>query len=77
MLEESLYWPMVYSRWMEDRNLAVIKPLFFGGLPPFLRDLLPLFARSRVKKTLWLQAPGAMRATRSTTSADRTSPPCR
>ncbi len=58
MLEESLYWPMVYSRWREDRNWAVIKPLFFGGLPPILRDLLPLFARSRVKKTLWLQGTG-------------------
>ena len=58
MLEESLYWPMVFSRWREDRNWAVIKPLFFGGLPPVLRDLLPLFARSRVKKTLWLQGTG-------------------
>ncbi|MDQ3775344.1 MAG: glutathione S-transferase N-terminal domain-containing protein [Pseudomonadota bacterium] len=77
MLEESLYWPMVYSRWREDRNWAVIKPLFFGGLPPVLGDLVPLFARSRVKKPCGSRAPGAMRATRSTISADRTSPPCR
>ncbi len=58
MLEESLYWPMVYSRWMEDRNWAVIKPLFFGGLPPIAREVLPLVARRRVRTTLWLQGMG-------------------
>ncbi len=58
MLEESLYWPMVYSRWMEDRNWAVIKPLFFGGLPPVVREVLPVMARRRVRTALWLQGMG-------------------
>ncbi len=58
MLDEGLYWALVYSRWMEDANWAVIKPLFFGSLPPVVRDLLPRWARRRVRNTLWLQGTG-------------------
>lgn len=58
MLEEALYWQLVYSRWAEERNWAVIEPLFFGGLPPGLRQLVPIIAARGVRKTLWLQGTG-------------------
>jgi glutathione S-transferase len=58
MLDEGLYWAVVYSRWMEDHNWTVIKPLFFGALPPVVRDFVPAWARRRVRNTLWLQGTG-------------------
>jgi glutathione S-transferase len=58
MLEESFYWSAVYSRWVEEEGWNTIRPLFFGHLPPLLRELIPVLARHSVRKSLWMQGTG-------------------
>jgi glutathione S-transferase len=53
MLDEHLYWAMVYSRWIDDRGFAIVGPLFFGDMPPIIRNLVPKIARRGVSKALW------------------------
>ena len=38
------------SRWIDDRGWSVIKPAFFGALPPVLREAVPWLAQRRVKR---------------------------
>lgn len=53
LFEESLLWPVVYSRWMDEPSWAqVIKPAFFGMLPPVM------LAKRKIKQPLWLQGVG-------------------
>jgi len=52
LADEHLYWALVYSRWLEDENWAVLKPLFFGQLPFPLRLIVPNVARNDVRKAL-------------------------
>ncbi len=52
LANEHLYWVLVYSRWMEDDNWAVLKPLFFGKLPFPLRVIVPKIARKNLAKAL-------------------------
>tara|TARA_R110000868_G_scaffold57875_3_gene178511 strand:- start:8936 stop:9664 length:729 start_codon:yes stop_codon:yes gene_type:complete len=58
MIEERLYFILLYARWMEDANWAVIKELFFGSMPLPLRLLVPRLARKSVRKTLASQGLG-------------------
>ena len=53
MLDENLYWCMVYSRWIDERQWPTIKKLFFGSLPFPLKLIVPGIARSGVKKSLF------------------------
>ena len=62
MIEEQLYFVAVYARWMEDKNWAVIKDLFFGKLPLPLRLFVPRMARKSVGANLVAQ--GTARHTR-------------
>ncbi|MBM3548395.1 MAG: glutathione S-transferase family protein [Alphaproteobacteria bacterium] len=52
MIEESLYWTIVYSRWIDDDGWKVFRPLVFGFLPGPLRSLIPPLVRRRVARTL-------------------------
>lgn len=52
MVEESLYWTIVYSRWIDDAGWRVFGPLVFGFLPPPLRWVVPPLIRKRVARTL-------------------------
>jgi len=52
MCEESLYWTIVYSRWIDDGGWKVFAPLVFGFLPGPLRALIPPLVRRRVARTL-------------------------
>ncbi len=52
MVEESLYWTIVYSRWIDDAGWKVFSPLVFGFLPGPLRALIPPLVRRRVRRTL-------------------------
>jgi glutathione S-transferase len=45
MLDEHLYWCIVYARWVEDSGWRVIKPIFFAPLPALLRPLIARVAR--------------------------------
>lgn len=57
-LDEHLYWCLVYSRWVKNDTWPLIKQNFFGGLPFPLRQLVPMVARSKVKRALHLQGFG-------------------
>ena len=52
MLEEHLYWVIVYSRWIDDTNWPTIRDLFFGNMPFFIRPLITNMARKSVVKAL-------------------------
>jgi len=53
--EESLYWVIVYSRWMEEENWKLLKAEFFKEMPPVIRSVIPEIIRKQVKKSLYLQ----------------------
>ncbi|NNF15996.1 MAG: glutathione S-transferase family protein [Gammaproteobacteria bacterium] len=57
-LEERLYFVLVYSRWVEAKNWEQIKQLWFSGLPPVVRSVVPGIVRKGVIKTLNLQGIG-------------------
>lgn len=52
LLEENLYWAVVYTRWIEPDGWAKTKPAFFGALPVPLRWLVPSMARRGLVKEL-------------------------
>jgi len=58
MLDERLYWVLVYSRWLDPRIWPDISREFFGTLPPVIRSLLPLLAQRGVRHQLWQQGMG-------------------
>lgn len=52
MIDENLYWTMVYSRWALDHNWVILKELFFGFLPFPLKFFIPNKVRKSLLKTL-------------------------
>ena len=56
--EESLYFTLVYSRWVDDAGWAVAGPEFFRGLPALLRAVVPGRARKKVRDQLNQQGYG-------------------
>lgn len=52
LVEEHLYWPMVYSRWIEEENFAQIKEIFFGKMPGPMKFIVPKVAIKKVKSQL-------------------------
>jgi glutathione S-transferase len=59
MCEESLYWPLVFSRWGEDDAFELVRrDLLRPALPPVLRVLLPGVIRKQVLKQLHGQGMG-------------------
>jgi len=52
MIEERLYWVMVYSRWIEAEGWNIIRPLFFAKLPWPMRRFIPRIARKSVLRKL-------------------------
>lgn len=52
MAEERLYWVIVYSRWMEDANWPVTAQFWFGGMPPLMRNLVPMLARRQTRANM-------------------------
>lgn len=61
MIEERLYFVIVYGRWMEPENWPRLKRLFFGALPLPLRLMLPGMAHKRVRRAQWGQGIGRHR----------------
>ncbi|MGR9105659.1 MAG: glutathione S-transferase family protein [Gammaproteobacteria bacterium] len=62
MLEEHLYWVIVYERWFDPVNWARVRSLFFGAMPPVVRSIVPLIARASVKRALYGQGLGRHQA---------------
>ena len=58
LIEEHLYWCGIYSRFVEDAGWALIRPAFFGGLPPLVCSILPPIARRMMAREAWQQGVG-------------------
>ena len=58
MLDEHLYWVVVYSRWFDEPGWPVVRQTFFGGIPALLRPLAAALARRKVAKALHAQGIG-------------------
>ena len=56
--EESLYWPVVYSRWIEDVGFETVKEAAFSKLKFPLRQIVPVMARRGLRKELHGQGTG-------------------
>ncbi len=52
LVEEHLYWIMVYDRWCREENWETLKDTVLGTLPAPLKPILPPLARRGVKKQL-------------------------
>ena len=52
LLEENLYWVMVYSRWIEELGWELTRKVFFSQLPAPLKLIVPPLVRRGVKKDL-------------------------
>lgn len=57
MMEEHLYWVIVYSRWVDD-GFDLVKLTFFAGIPAGLRDLAGWLAKAAVRRQLRAQGMG-------------------
>lgn len=57
-IDESLYWSLVYSRWILEEPWQVVKQTFFGALPAPLKWFVPNMIRKDVIKTLHRQGTG-------------------
>lgn len=53
MLEDNLYWLLVYWRWMVDANFERGPKGFFRRAPAFVRPFVIWSVRRRVRKNLW------------------------
>lgn len=58
MLEERLYWAIVYSRWMEPANAQGFLAILFGPVPWPVRGLITRQARKNVETALHHQGLG-------------------
>ncbi len=56
--EESLYFVLLYSRWIDPGGWKIIKPALFGAAPPLIRDVVAAMARRNVKRALHGQGYG-------------------
>lgn len=52
MAEERLYWIIVWQRWAVDENWQQLKAIFFGKLPPVLKDVIAWRVRKNVLQNL-------------------------
>ncbi|WP_137937641.1 glutathione S-transferase family protein [Chitinivorax sp. B] len=50
LFEESLYWPALYSRWLDNRNWPNLKQLVFGQLPPLVRNVVPMLVQRKLRR---------------------------
>lgn len=58
MCEESLYWALLYMRWIDADGWAVLQKDFFGQLPFPMRPFLEWKIKSRIEKQLYMQGMG-------------------
>jgi glutathione S-transferase len=56
--EESLYWPVLYTRWIEDEGFAKVNAVAFARLKFPLRQIIPPLARRGLRKQLHAQGTG-------------------
>jgi len=52
LVEENLYWALVYDRWGREENWPILKNSVLGDIPGPIRAVLAPFARRAVRKQL-------------------------
>jgi glutathione S-transferase len=52
LIEENLYWTMVYDRWIVDSNWRVFRPIVLGAIPAAVRPPIAALARRGIRKQL-------------------------
>jgi glutathione S-transferase len=52
LIDENLYWALVYTRWEEDASWQILKEAYFGGLPPIVKNIVPIIARKSSRQNL-------------------------
>ncbi|WP_426416252.1 glutathione S-transferase family protein [Aestuariirhabdus sp. LZHN29] len=58
MLEDHLYWAMLYSRWVDRQNWKAMRTHFMGHMPLPVRRIMAELVRLKVKKDLYSQGMG-------------------
>ena len=58
MIEERLYWCVVYANWIDDANWPTVKAEFFAAVPEETRDQVAEEVRDQVRSDLWAQGVG-------------------
>ena len=58
LVEEHLYWTIVYSRWIDDAGWKHIKADFFTSMPSLLRKIIPGMIRRGMRNQLQAQGMG-------------------
>lgn len=58
MIEEGLYFCLVYARWVDDVGFSAGKDELFGAMPAVARAFVPGIARRMVKKQVHAQGTG-------------------
>lgn len=61
LLEDHLYFVLVYSRWIDVEGFAAVKQGFFASVPLLLRPVARAAASSQVRRMLYLQGLGRHR----------------
>lgn len=62
MVEESLYWSVLYSRWAEPQGWATLMPEFFRVLPAPIRPLIASLVRRKIIRDIRGQGRGLLSA---------------
>ncbi|MCP5163053.1 MAG: glutathione S-transferase family protein [Hahellaceae bacterium] len=57
MLEEHLYWVVIYNRWIDD-NWSKVRQEFFGHMPPLVKTLVPNMIQKKMQSDLNSQGMG-------------------
>ncbi len=52
LIDERLYWALVYDRWIEEENWPHTNKFWFGNMPFPLKIIIPIVARKSVRKNL-------------------------
>ena len=50
MLEEHSYWGIVYGRWIDDDTWPQVREVWFGKMPPGIKQLFSGYLRKQVKR---------------------------
>ncbi|CAM2006250.1 glutathione S-transferase family protein [Acanthopleuribacter pedis] len=61
LIEEHLYWVLLYSRWLDRRNDAVMKAVYFPDFPKLLKTPILAVLRPRIRRDLAGQGLGRHR----------------
>lgn len=52
MIEEHLYWTIMYSRWIDKTNWPITKEKFFGRRPSFIKNAIAAITRKKIRDEL-------------------------